>query len=259
MRIGIIQAPYPDHETSSYDTCSFIQDSIENMTETLELLVLPEYANCPGISDHDELIAFVNRYSDSFLAALQRLAREKRTNIALNALLEEPPVSGRKPVFRNSTLLIGRDGNEIARYEKIHLTPTEKEWGVVAGERPVMCRLEGARITFATCFDIYFAEYFERLAAMQPDLLLFPSYQRSEDQEIIRLQTRSRAVDLEAGALRTGGKHHRWLLHGGRSVGQGAAGCRKCVRALCLRHRAGSETDQAGCPRPGEGYFTKYR
>lgn len=202
MKIGIIQPPYPDHDMPPEKVVLFILEAIDRLATPLDLILLPEYANCPGRSDYDELVAFVARFSDGFISKIKTLARKKQTNIAVNALLAQSAGFGQLAEFRNTTLLIGRDGYEITRYEKTHLSATEKAWGVKPGNQPVCCRLEGSKVAFATCFEIYFAEYFERLAAMKPDILLFPSYQRSEDSEIIRLQTRMRALDIEAFILR---------------------------------------------------------
>lgn len=202
MKIGIIQPPYPNPDMSPDKVLSFMLEHIEQLTEPLDLLLLPEYANCPGISDQDELFSFISEHSDDFLGRLVALAEEKQINIAVNALMSNACGPEQQGEYRNTTLLIGRNGQELARYEKTHLTETEAGWGITAGNKPVICQLEDVRITFATCFEIYFAEYFERLAAMRPDLLLFPSYQRSEASEIIRLQIKARALDLEAFVMR---------------------------------------------------------
>jgi glycerophosphoryl diester phosphodiesterase len=63
--------------------------------------------------------------------------------------------------------------------------------------------LNGLRIGFATCFDIYFPEYISALSVAGIDLLLCPSYQRSESGDRIRLLSRCRAIDAGAYVIRS--------------------------------------------------------
>ena len=66
-----------------------------------------------------------------------------------------------------------------------------------------MFEYAGIRIGFATCLDLYFPEYFEALPAQRADLVLCPSYQRSESSARIRLIAQARALDSGAYLIRS--------------------------------------------------------
>jgi glycerophosphoryl diester phosphodiesterase len=100
-------------------------------------------------------------------------------------------------------VVLGPDGREVGAYEKTHLTAAEEAFGCSAGSTPAVLEWAGLRVGFAVCFDIYFPDYVEALAAAKVDLLLCPSYQRSESAERIRLLSACRALDAGAYLLRS--------------------------------------------------------
>lgn len=199
MRIGIIQPPYPGvvPGCTAEDSIEFILREIEATKEPLDLLVLPEYSNCPGASTKGQIESFLKRASGGFMDRLSESAAERRMIIAANTVLRQGEL------LYNATILLGRDGAELAMYRKAHLTPTElHELGISPGGGPVTIEVEGVRIGFLTCFDAYFAEYAEAAAAQRPDMIIFASYQRSEDMNVIRRQAAARALDMEAFIVR---------------------------------------------------------
>lgn len=197
MRIGIIQPPYPGVECPAETTIEFILRGIEANDEPLDLLVLPEYSNCPGASTKEQIESLLKCDSGGLMDRLSKLAAKCRMNIAANVVIRE------SDLLYNATVLLGRDGGELARYRKVHLTPTElHDLGISPGGGPVTIDLEGVRLGFLTCFDAYFVEYAEVVAAQRPDIVIFSSYQRSESMEIIRRQSAGRALDMESFVVR---------------------------------------------------------
>ncbi len=199
LNVGILQPPFPGpaNRVKPADVTEFIFHELNHVKGKCDLIVLPEYANCAGIENKEELYRTAERNAQSFIEKLSRLAGEKNSHLAVNMLLKK---AGR---YFNTTLLISPEEKILAEYAKTHLTRTEVETlNVTPGTCPVLVEVNGIRITFATCFEIYFVEYMERLASLAPDLLIFPTYQRSEDSEVIRKQTMGRALDLEAFILR---------------------------------------------------------
>ena len=104
--------------------------------------------------------------------------------------------------WRNRTIVFAPDGSTAGHYDKVHLPAAEAECGVLAGTTIPVCDLGPFRLGFATCFDVYFPEHFAVLAGQRPDLVVSPSYQRSEDPEHILHLSRTRAVDTGAWFLR---------------------------------------------------------
>lgn len=74
--------------------------------------------------------------------------------------------------------------------DKIHLPPSEITLGVQYGEGACVCDLDGIRFGFMTCYGVYFNEQIEYLASQKPDIILLPGYQRGENTDIIRAQTK---------------------------------------------------------------------
>ena len=96
------------------------------------------------------------------------------------------------------TVVFGPDGGTAGHYDKVHLPDAESEQGFVPGPEIPVLDVGELRLGFATCFDAYFPEHFAALAAQRPDLVVSPSYQRSEDPERILYLSRARALDTGA-------------------------------------------------------------
>ena len=118
------------------------------------------------------------------LKAAACIAKEKSAYVAINVLEE------REEKIRNSTYLFDKSGSIAFIYDKIHLPPSEIALGVQYGNGACFCDLDGIRFGFLTCYDVYFNEQIEHLASQKPDIILIPGYQRGENTDIIRAQTK---------------------------------------------------------------------
>jgi predicted amidohydrolase len=169
----------------------------EEIKEGTDLLVLPEYANCPGIDSYAEIADYLQKDGGAFLSQICEIARQKKMHIAVNM------VRSREHGLYNTTVWIGRSGQIIAEYDKTHLTEAERKLlHMIPGDEVKLLEVEGIRVAFATCFELYFAEFFEKLASLQPDLIVIPTYQRSEISELLAAQARARAIDSGAFLIR---------------------------------------------------------
>lgn len=74
----------------------------------------------------------------------------------------------------NTTVLLGRDGEIVGKYRKIHLPLCEK-WKVASGNDPVVFETDIGRIGFAVCYDIVFTEHCRALALQGADMILHPT------------------------------------------------------------------------------------
>jgi len=165
---------------------------------THDLVVLPEYANAPGLSERDAVLRFAEGDGLTFVRAVAAHAARLEALVAVGTVCRRTGGQG-----VNRTLLFGPDGESLTWYDKTHLTPVERELGLAAGSEPVVFEHEGVRFGFAVCFDLYFPEYFEALAAQSVDVILCPSYQRSESPERIRALCQCRALDSGAYLVRS--------------------------------------------------------
>ena len=197
----IFQPPYPTPETTaSAEVC---QAGMRTRLDELvpgeqDLVLLPEYANAPGLNERALLREFAQAQGAEFLQAVSDAAGRLGCAIALAAAVP----SGAR--WFNRTLVFDERGDEAFTYDKIHLTDVERDdLGLTPGSTNPILQHGEIRIGFATCFDVYFPEHFATLAAQGADLVLCPSYQRSDPADRIRTLSRMRALDSGCYVLRS--------------------------------------------------------
>lgn len=200
MRIVLVQPSFPVAGTSAAGRAC-IAWVLERLAAIgpgqADLVLLPEYATAPGAASAALITELAAGPGETLLTACRRLAGRAHCLVALGTVAGEP--SG----LYNRTLLIGPDGETLARYDKTHLPDAEGvDLGVRPGGSPCLVQAGGLRLGFATCFDVYFPEWFAALAARGVDLILSPSYQRSETGERLRLISACRALDSGAWLAR---------------------------------------------------------
>ncbi len=182
MKITVIQPPYFIGENPDEKIAEFLIKELEKAEEN-SLIVLPEYSNAGGVSDIDSELKAIPRAKE-MLKKASLIAKEKSAYVAINVLEE------RYGKIKNSTYLFNKKGDISFIYDKIHLPPSEVDLGVERGSGACVCELDGVRFGFMTCYDVYFNEQIEYLASQKPDIILIPGYQRGEDTDIIRAQTK---------------------------------------------------------------------
>jgi len=176
------------------------------MTETVasfdpgeqDLILLPEYSNAPGLEDPTLLFAFAGEEGRAFLATMAREASR------LSCLVAVGIVAAKGSQWVNEVRMFGTGGEEVYSAGKIHLTAVETDrLGLSAAGSLGVAEVDGLRFGVAPCFDLYFSESFAALAGDRVDLVLCPSYQRSETGGRIRNQASARAIDAGAYLIRS--------------------------------------------------------
>jgi predicted amidohydrolase len=98
--------------------------------------------------------------------------------------------------LRNTAWIIGRDGRPVGRYDKTHLTASEREeLGVLAGDAYPVFELDFGRVGIMICYDGHFPEVSRILALQGAEIILFPSLQRHQTVDSLQVQIRARALD----------------------------------------------------------------
>jgi predicted amidohydrolase len=194
MKLTVIQPRYYAGETPDEQIAAFLLQQAE-LAEEDSLVVMPEYANAGGLSDPEKLVAALPR-AQWLLAQASAMAKRKGIYLAVNVFEQR---DGKR---RNSTYLLDKQGNTAFIYDKVHLPPAEVKLGIVPGDGRCVCDLEGIRFGFMTCYDVYFNEQTEFIAAQKPDLILVPGYQRGERWDIIQAQTKMLAFRCNAHVAR---------------------------------------------------------
>ena len=215
MNVVVFQPPYPaDGTTTAAEDClRWMQAHLDRLSPGAQRWVLlPEYANAPGLNTRQATLHFAEGPGRDFLQTVGQTARRIRCLIGLAAVVQHGDD------WFNRGLVFGETGQVAFSYDKIHLTGAEKEeLGLTPGTRLSVFQNHTAKAGFAICFDQYFPEHFEALARLRADIVLCPSYQRSESAERIAVIARARALDSGTYVVRSSyAMQHRH--RGGRSL-----------------------------------------
>lgn len=112
--------------------------------------------------------------------AMQELARRHRIFIHAGSILEKIPDESR---IHNTTVVFDRDGNEIARYRKIHMfditapdgTQYRESASFKPGEAVVTYKADDFTFGCAICYDLRFPYLFAALAEKGADVIALPA------------------------------------------------------------------------------------
>ena len=99
---------------------------------------------------------------------LSAVAREYNMHVAACFYEKE---NGR---FYNSAVLIGRKGEIIGKYRKVHL-PRLEQWLITPGKETPVFATDVGNIGVAICYDIAFPEHCRSLALNGADIILHPT------------------------------------------------------------------------------------
>ncbi len=190
MRITVVQPAYHAGSEPDLVIAEYLLEKLQEV-EQGGLIVLPEYSNAGGLHDAEAEKAALPRAA-AMKKAASGVAREKCAYVAVNVLEQ------REGGIWNSTYLYDTKGDVAFCYDKIHLPPSEVKLGVQYGSGACTCVVDGIRFGFMTCYDVYYSEQIERIAAFRPDILLIPGYQRGERVDVIRAQNKLAAFRCNA-------------------------------------------------------------
>lgn len=133
-----------------------------------DVICLPECSPLLGLS-MEEMVENAEEIPGAIFSKVSSFARENRVHIIFPMMRKE----GGK--VYNSAVLIGRDGEYVGSYNKIHPTIWEIEAGVTPGVEPKAFELDFGRIGVAICFDLNFEDVIKGLAGNRVKIVFFPS------------------------------------------------------------------------------------
>jgi len=152
-----------------------------------DIVCLPEYFNCSDRLKAGCYDTCTNGAQD-FLAHFSDRARAIGCYVLLPLVIE---VDGHR---YNRAYLIGRDGEVVGFFDKIHITKTESsEMGIEAGNLWPVFDLDFGRVGIMICYDGCFPESARILALAGSKIIFWPSMQRLYSREELELQMRSHA------------------------------------------------------------------
>jgi len=139
---------------------------------------LPEYFNFYGparyFEDASEPVA------GPTTRQMSEVARERRVTLHLGSVLEKSPLAGRP---YNTSVLIGKSGEILATYQKVHLfdvdVPDEVTYhesaAITPGSQLVVAALDEFTLGLTICFDVRFAELYRALAMRGATVFAVPA------------------------------------------------------------------------------------
>lgn len=201
MNVVLFQPAYPQDGTiAGAQSClEWMRSSLDALDPgEQDIVLLPEYANVPGLDDGQTARRFAADQGARFLQATADSAKRLECLIGMAVMTRE------ETLWRNQTLIFNASGEIACTYNKVHLTDAERDaLELTPGDGVKVFDYADVRFGFATCFDMYFAEHFTTLAALGAEVVLCPGYQRSESAERIRMIAQARALDSGAYVIRS--------------------------------------------------------
>ncbi|MCB1883514.1 MAG: carbon-nitrogen hydrolase family protein [Geminicoccaceae bacterium] len=170
--------------------------------EAPDLVVLPETFTCMGgPAAHRRALAETFPDGEAY-DRMQALARRHGVWLHAGSMAE---AAGEKSY--NTTVVFDREGNEAARYRKLHLFDVEVPGGIrylesetIKGGREVVTYdCEGVRIGCAICYDLRFPELFRALRDGGAEVIVLPAaftLQTGKDHWHVLL--RARAIETQS-------------------------------------------------------------
>ena len=166
-------------------------------------IALPEVFDFMGGTREQKFAAAEVLPGGPAYAMAQEVARKHRVFIHAGSVLEKVPGDTR---LGNTTLVFNRNGEEIARYRKIHLfditTPDGKDYkesaAIVPGDAVVTYDCEGVTIGCAICYDIRFPNLFQALMDRGAQMIVLPAaFTLQTGKDHWEVLCRARAIETE--------------------------------------------------------------
>jgi predicted amidohydrolase len=195
------------------------QDKAANLEVALDLLgraaragadlaVLPEYFDYLGTDEG--ALAAAEPIPGPLSEAIAARARALGIWVLAGSLHARDPASGR---CTNASLLFDREGQAVARYDKLHLfdiglagQPSYRESATVAGgDGVVTAEIEGVLAGLSICYDLRFPELYRLHALAGAQLLLVPAaFTAHTGRDHWELLLRARAVENQCFIIAAG-------------------------------------------------------
>ena len=166
-------------------------------------MLLPEFFDWAGGVKADKLTNAESFPGGPAYAMARRQAIKHRIFVHAGSIMER--IEGEDRIH-NTSVVFNREGEEIARYRKIHLfdvtTPdgaSYKESATVkAGDQVVTYDCEGVTVGCSICYDLRFPDLFQALAEKGAEVIALPAaftLQTGKDHWEVLL--RARAIETE--------------------------------------------------------------
>ncbi len=174
--VGAVQMTSGPDKARNLDTAVRLVE--EAAARGAQLITLPELFNC--LAGTETIVSQAEPILGPTSQAMSELAARLQVTLLAGSIAER--LEGSDKVF-NTSLLFSPEGEQLARYRKIHLFDIDLPGQITfqessfmqAGDRMVVTDTVIGRLGQATCYDLRFPELFRRLMDAGADVLCVPS------------------------------------------------------------------------------------
>ena len=223
MKIAALQMVSTPRVESNLDAARMLVERAAG--EGAELVVLPEYFCLMGRSDRDKLSVAEAPGDGPIQRMLADAARRHRVWLVGGTL---PLASGEEGRVMNANLVFSPAGDQVARYDKIHLfrfdngrEQYDEGRTLKAGSEPVAFDAAGWRVGLSICYDLRFPELYRALMKPPCDLLCVPSaFTHPTGSAHWEVLLRARAIENQCYVIAAaqGGRHENGRRTFGHSL-----------------------------------------
>lgn len=171
MKVAIGQFAVSRDWQENAQTCQTLMAQAQ--AEGADMLVLPEAILARDNSDPSYVIDAAQSAEGPFLSTLLNASRQHTLTLLFT---QHIPAPDQRAI---NTLFALRQGNIIARYEKLHLYDAfsvQESARVNAGEQlPPVIEVAGFKVGLMTCYDVRFPELARALALQGAEVLVLPA------------------------------------------------------------------------------------
>lgn len=170
MRIASLQIAVPDTESKA-ERLRRVTGLIESLPE-VDLVLLPEIWNI-GYFGFDRYAAEAEPLDGETASAMAAVAQKRGIYLLAGSFVEKA-ADGK---LYNTTLLLGRQGQRLAAYRKIHLFGygSAETQILTPGREVVTAETEFGTVGLATCYDLRFPELFRAMVDRGAEIFLVAS------------------------------------------------------------------------------------
>lgn len=172
-KAGILSVQYNPILGDKTGNLEKVEEIIYNNSEnTLDLVVLPEFFST-GICDEAFIHSPEDENGGEVIEKIKKIAKRYRTNIIAGTVIRL--VDNKR---YNTSFAVNRDGEIIAKYDKIHLynfAGGNEDKYITAGKEIVVADFDFARIGMSICFDIKFPQLFKQLIKQGAEIITAPA------------------------------------------------------------------------------------
>ncbi len=204
MKVCTIQPPYSFDYADSEKNFRWELAELDRCDESMDLIVLPEYANVPALAGtREQMEASRLAYSEQLFSRAAQTAKRCHAVVFVCGIVQT------ETGLRNAIVAYNTQGDRVGAYYKQHLVNSEmytyqldKDY-TFDFEEPTILEIDGVRYGFLICYDFYFYEAFANLARHDPDVIIGCSHQRSDPHPALETMCRFLAYNTNAYVVRS--------------------------------------------------------